>query len=49
MRSWGNFRNSGMNVIEQRATGKSIDKEIGDGAQKWADINTFDSITTWIH
>jgi tRNA (guanosine-2'-O-)-methyltransferase len=33
-----------LNVIEQRY-GKSIDKEIAMGAQKWVDINTFDSIT----
>jgi len=33
-----------LNVIEQRY-GKSIDKEIAMGAQKWVDINAFDSIS----
>ncbi|MSP84797.1 MAG: TrmH family RNA methyltransferase [Flavobacteriaceae bacterium] len=33
-----------LNIIEQRF-GKSIDKEIAMGAQKWVDINTFDNIS----
>jgi tRNA (guanosine-2'-O-)-methyltransferase len=34
-------------VIEQRY-GKSIDKEIAMGAQKWVDINTFDSVSNCV-
>jgi tRNA (guanosine-2'-O-)-methyltransferase len=44
MRSCEVFGIQELNVIEQRY-GKSIDKEIAMGAQKWVDINTFDSIT----
>lgn len=33
-----------LNVIEERYT-KSIDKEIAMGAQKWVDVNRFDSIS----
>ncbi|TRX41429.1 TrmH family RNA methyltransferase [Flavobacterium restrictum] len=47
MRSCEIFGIQELNVIEQRY-GKSIDKEIAMGAQKWVDINTFDSITTCI-
>jgi tRNA (guanosine-2'-O-)-methyltransferase len=36
-----------LNVIEQRY-GKSIDKEIAMGAQKWVDINKFDTVTNCI-
>ena len=44
MRSCEVFGIQELNVIEQRY-GKSIDKEIAMGAQKWVDINTFDSIS----
>lgn len=44
MRSCEVFGIQELNVIEQRY-GKSIDKEIAMGAQKWVDINTYDSIT----
>jgi len=44
MRSCEIFGIQELNVIEQRY-GKSIDKEIAMGAQKWVDINTFNSIT----
>ena len=44
MRSCEVFGIQELNVIEQRF-GKRIDKEIAMGAQKWVDINTFDSIT----
>ena len=37
-----------LNVIEQRY-GKSIDKEIAMGAQKWVDINTFDTVSSCVH
>ncbi len=47
MRSCEVFGIQELNVIEQRY-GKSIDKEIAMGAQKWVDINTFDSITNCI-
>lgn len=47
MRSCEIFGIQELNVIEQRY-GKSIDKEIAMGAQKWVDINTFDSITNCI-
>ena len=43
MRSCEVFGIQELNVIEQRY-GKSIDKEIAMGAQKWVDINAFDSI-----
>lgn len=36
-----------LNVIEERY-GKSIDKEIAMGAQKWVDINTFGSISNCV-
>jgi tRNA (guanosine-2'-O-)-methyltransferase len=42
MRSCEVFGIQELNVIEQRY-GKSIDKQIAMGAQKWVDINTFDS------
>lgn len=47
MRSCEVFGIQELNVIEQRY-GKSIDKEIAMGAQKWVDINTFDSITSCV-
>lgn len=47
MRSCEVFGIQELNVIEQRY-GKSIDKEIAMGAQKWVDINTFDSVTTCV-
>lgn len=47
MRSCEVFGIQELNVIEQRY-GKSIDKEIAMGAQKWVDIIAFDSITSCI-
>lgn len=47
MRSCEVFGIQELNVIEQRY-GKSIDKEIAMGAQKWVDINTFDTISECI-
>lgn len=47
MRSCEVFGIQELNVIEQRY-GKSIDKEIAMGAQKWVDINTFDRISTCV-
>jgi tRNA (guanosine-2'-O-)-methyltransferase len=47
MRSCEVFGIQELNVIEQRY-GKSIDKEIAMGAQKWVDINTFDSVANCI-
>ena len=44
MRSCEVFGIQELNVIEQRY-GKSIDKEIAMGAQKWVDINAFDRIS----
>ena len=43
MRSCEVFGIQQLNVIEERYT-KSIDKEIAMGAQKWVDVNRFDSI-----
>jgi tRNA (guanosine-2'-O-)-methyltransferase len=43
MRSCEVFGIQELHVIEERY-GKKIDKEIAMGAQKWVDINTFDSI-----
>ena len=43
MRSCEVFGIQELNVIEQRY-GKKIDKEIAMGAQKWVDINQFDSV-----
>lgn len=45
MRSCEIFGIQELNVIEQRY-GKSIDKEIAMGAQKWVDINAFDSVSS---
>jgi len=45
MRSCEVFGIQELNIIEQRF-GKRIDKEIAMGAQKWVDINAFDSITS---
>ena len=47
MRSCEIFGIQELNVIEQRY-GKSIDKEIAMGAQKWVDINTFDSVANCV-
>lgn len=44
MRSCEIFGIQELNVIEQRY-GKSIDKEIAMGAQKWVDINKFETVT----
>lgn len=44
MRSCEIFGIQELNVIEERY-GKSIDKEIAMGAQKWVDINAFDSVS----
>ena len=44
MRSCEVFGIQELHVIEQRF-GKRIDKEIAMGAQKWVDINAFDSIS----
>lgn len=44
MRSCEVFGIQELNVIEERY-GKSIDKEIAMGAQKWVDINKYDSVT----
>lgn len=44
MRSCEVFGIQEMNVIEERY-GKSIDKEIAMGAQKWVDINKFETVT----
>ena len=43
MRSCEVFGIQTLNVIEERYS-KSIDKEIAMGAQKWVDVNRFDSI-----
>jgi tRNA (guanosine-2'-O-)-methyltransferase len=43
MRSCEVFGIQEINIVEQRF-GKDIDKEIAMGAQKWVDINKFDSI-----
>lgn len=47
MRSCEVFGIQKLNVIEQRY-GKSIDKEIAMGAQKWVDINSFDTVSACI-
>lgn len=47
MRSCEVFGIQELNVIEERY-GKSIDKEIAMGAQKWVDINKFDSVKNCI-
>jgi len=47
MRSCEIFGIQELNVIEQRY-GKSIDKEIAMGAQKWVDINKFDNVTNCV-
>ena len=48
MRSCEVFGIQKLNVIEERYT-KSIDKEIAMGAQKWVDVNRFDSISSCIY
>ena len=47
MRSCEVFGIQQLNVIEEKY-GKSIDKEIAMGAQKWVDINTFDSVSNCV-
>ncbi len=47
MRSCEVFGIQELNVIEERY-GKNIDKEIAMGAQKWVDINKFDSVSNCI-
>jgi tRNA (guanosine-2'-O-)-methyltransferase len=47
MRSCEVFGIQELNVIEERY-GKSIDKEIAMGAQKWVDINKFDNVSNCI-
>ena len=47
MRSCEIFGIQELNVIEQRY-GKSIDKEIAMGAQKWVDINVYDNVSNCI-
>lgn len=47
MRSCEVFGIQELNVIEQRY-GKSIDKEIAMGAQKWVDINKFETVSNCI-
>jgi tRNA (guanosine-2'-O-)-methyltransferase len=47
MRSCEVFGIQELNVIEERY-GKSIDKEIAMGAQKWVDIKKFDSVANCI-
>ena len=47
MRSCEVFGIQELNAIEQRY-GKSIDKEIAMGAQKWVDINKFETVTDCI-
>ncbi len=48
MRSCEVFGIQELHVIEQRY-GKSIDKEIAMGAQKWVDINAFDTVTNCVN
>ncbi len=47
MRSCEVFGIQQLNVIEEKF-GKSIDKEIAMGAQKWVDVNRFESISSCI-
>lgn len=47
MRSCEVFGIQELNIIEQRF-GKSIDKEIAMGAQKWVDITTFETVSASI-
>jgi len=47
MRSCEVFGIQELNIVEQRF-GKNIDKEIAMGAQKWVDINKFETITNCI-
>lgn len=44
MRSCEVFGVQELNVVEEKF-GKSIDKEIAMGAQKWVDVNRFESIS----
>ena len=47
MRSCEVFGIQQLNVVEEKF-GKSIDKEIAMGAQKWVDVNRFESISDCI-
>jgi tRNA (guanosine-2'-O-)-methyltransferase len=47
MRSCEVFGVQELNVVEEKY-GKSIDKEIAMGAQKWVDVNRFESISSCI-
>ena len=47
MRSCEVFGIQELNIVEQRF-GKNIDKEIAMGAQKWVDINKYETITNCI-
>ena len=47
MRSCEVFGIQQLNVVEEKF-GKSIDKEIAMGAQKWVDVNRFESISSCI-
>lgn len=47
MRSCEVFGIQQLNVIEERYT-KSIDKEIAMGAQKWVDVNRFESVSSCV-
>jgi tRNA (guanosine-2'-O-)-methyltransferase len=47
MRSCEIFGVQELNVVEEKY-GKSIDKEIAMGAQKWVDVNRFESISSCI-
>ncbi|CAM4144673.1 RNA methyltransferase [Flavobacterium antarcticum] len=47
MRSCEVFGVQELNIVEEKF-GKSIDKEIAMGAQKWVDVNRFESITNCI-
>ena len=47
MRSCEVFGIQELNVVEERYT-KSIDKEIAMGAQKWVDVNRFESISSCV-
>jgi len=48
MRSCEVFGIQQLNVVEEKF-GKSIDKEIAMGAQKWVDVNRFESISACLH
>lgn len=48
MRSCEVFGIQQLNVVEEKF-GKSIDKEIAMGAQKWVDVNRFESISDYLN